>query len=350
MSPSPFRTGPLATTVVGSLPIPRWLSRLKTDRHQGRISPAALEEAHNTAVKAALKDQELAGLDFVSDGELRRDNDIDWFLERIPSVELRNCKHQYSEYYEAVARSPLGSSSQLGLVDGYMFAQERTPRPVKVTLTGPFSLGWRVVNDAYPSREELTMALVPHLRAEAARLVAAGARFLQIDEPYLAGRPDEVELAVRAINELTDGVDAHWSLHVCYGNRHARPIWEGHYDFLLPVLPELGVQRLMLEFARKDFSELDLIGKIPSHLEVGIGVLQVRSDAVETSSEIAAHIRAALKMVSPERAAINPDCGLRRLSEDVAWRKLLAMCEAVNVVREELGITGPEGTGEESES
>src|SRR6266496_3954072 len=142
----------LATSVVGSYSVPEWLERLKTDYYQRRISGAYLQEIHEVAIKAALKDQERAGVDVVSDGELRRDNDVDYLLARIPGVEIPHlAKTFYYDYYDAYVRNPL-------LVDDLCFTRDYTDRPVKFSITGPFSLSRRVKNEAYSDPADLVMA------------------------------------------------------------------------------------------------------------------------------------------------------------------------------------------------
>ena len=174
------------------------------------------------------------------------------------------------------------------------------------------------------------------LNAEARRLAAAGATLLQIDEPFLAGYPEDVEGAIEAINIVTRDVDVTWGLHVCYGNRYARPSWEGHYDFLFPAVLHADVDQLILEFARKGYDDLQLIRKYGWDRDLGLGVVDVKSEDIETSELISTRIRRALDVVSPEHLIINPDCGLRHLPADVARAKLRAMVEGAAVVRDEL--------------
>jgi len=229
----------LPTTVVGSYSVPEWLERLKTEYYQRRISAQHLTEIHEVAIKAAVKDQERAGIDIVSDGELRRDNDIDYFLARIPGVHIaQRAKSDYYDYYEAQVAAPLpeDDKSTLGLAADFEFTRQLTDRPVKFSFTGPFSLSRRIADTAYTDPADLVRALAGRLNQEAHALADAGAAFLQIDEPFLAGYPEQAELAVEAVNIVTDGVPVTWGLHVCYGNRYARPSWEGHYDFLFPAV------------------------------------------------------------------------------------------------------------------
>ncbi len=329
----------LPTTVVGSYSVPEWLERLKTEYYQRRISAAHLAEIHEVAIKAAVKDQERAGIDIVSDGELRRDNDIDYFLARIPGVHIaQRAKSDYYDYYDAAVTAPLpeDDKSALGLAGDFEFTRALTDRPVKFSFTGPFSLSRRLGTSAYNDEAELVRALARRLNTEARALADAGARFLQIDEPFLAGYPEQAALAVEAVNIVTDGVPATWALHVCYGNRYARPSWEGHYDFLFPAVLEARVDQLVLEFARKGLEDLRLIKEYAWPSALGLGVIDVKSSAVENPELVAARIRRALEYVDPGRLVVNPDCGLRHLAPDVARSKLRAMVSGAAIVRSEL--------------
>ena len=334
----------LPTSVVGSYSVPEWLERLKNDFYQRRLSYQHLSEICEVAIKAALKDQELTGIDVVSDGELRRDNDIDYLLARIPGIEILNpAKTYYYDYYETVIRAPLPSPEgiALGLAEDFAFTQTQTDRPVKFSFTGPFSLSRRIRNEAYASSGDLVRALAEVLNAEAHRLTGAGATLLQMDEPFLAGYPEQVPLAVKAFNAVFDGIDHEktvCAVHVCYGNRNARPLWEGHYDFLFPRILDANIDQLVLEFARKGYDDLELIKKhvAKNGLSLGLGVINVKSHDVETPEEIAARIRRALRVLPPERIMVNPDCGLRNLPSDIALAKLRALGEGTEIVRREV--------------
>lgn len=335
----------LATTVVGSYSVPEWLERLKTDYYQRRISSAYLREIHEVAIKAAIKDQERAGVDIVSDGELRRDNDIDYFLVRMPGVEIPHlAKAFYYDYYDAVVSHPIPEPDDtdrppLGLIDDFLFTREYTDHPIKFSFTGPFSLSRRVQNRWYRDEADLVMAFARILNREARALAAAGAAVLQVDEPFLAGYPERVELAVRAINTVFEGVDRGTlrALHVCYGNRYARPLWEGHYDFLFPAVLDAEVDQLVLEFARKGYEDLDLFRRYPNApFSLGLGVIDVKSAAVEAPELVAARVRRALQVLPPDRLMVNPDCGLRHLPSDVARAKLRSLTAGTAVVRREI--------------
>jgi 5-methyltetrahydropteroyltriglutamate--homocysteine methyltransferase len=150
-----------------------------------------------------------------------------------------------------------------------------------------------------------------------------------------------VATAVEAINVVTEGVDVGWALHVCYGNRYARPLWEGHYDFLFPAVLDAHVDQLVLEFARKGYQDLPVVAKFGWDRGIGLGVIDVKSAEVETPELIAARIRSALELVPADRLTINPDCGLRNVSGAVARAKLAAMVLGTRTVRAELAARGP---------
>jgi 5-methyltetrahydropteroyltriglutamate--homocysteine methyltransferase len=351
---SPATSPILPTSVVGSYSVPEWLERLKTDFYQRRISGQYLDEIHEVAIKAALKDQERAGVDVVSDGELRRDNDIDYFLARLPGIEIPHAaKTFYYDYYDAYARHPIpvdDEGATLGLIDDLKFTLAYTDRPVKFSFTGPFSLARRVRNETYSSSDDLVLAIARVLNREARALAAAGAAVLQIDEPFLAGYPEEVGLAVKAINIVFDGVSGpSRALHVCYGNRYARPVWEGHYEFLFPTILDAQVDQLVLEFARKGYQDLDLFKKYPTQsLTLGLGVIDVKNPVPESPELIVSRVHQALQVLPADRLMINPDCGLRHLPADIARAKLRAMSEGTALVRAEVeGTAVPSTTDSE---
>ena len=330
----------LTTSVIGSWSVPDWLERAKTGVYHGAVSRTQLADMHDMAVKAALKDQEIAGIDVVTDGELRRDNDVDHLLARVPGVVVREpVKAFYFDYLELELPARIGDvePGPLRLVAELAFTRAHTDRPVRFSMTGPFSLSRRLrcgAGTAYPDRADLVRDLARVLNAEARALADAGADLLQIDEPFLAGYPEHVELAVEAVNTVVKDVPVTWALHVCYGNRYARPLWEGHYDFLFPAVLRAEVDQLLLEFARKGDDDLALIARYGWDRVLGVGVLDVKTPEVEQAATVADRIERALRIVPPERLLVTPDCGLRHLPADVARAKLRAMTTAASAVRD----------------
>jgi 5-methyltetrahydropteroyltriglutamate--homocysteine methyltransferase len=326
----------LPTAVVGSYSMPGWLERVKNDYLLRRLSRHDLEEIHDVAVKAAIKDQEVAGVDVVSDGELRRDNMIDHFTTRLPGVELDHAsKRFYYDFYDCVVRGRL-PTGPLGLVEEFRFLRRFTERRAKVSVTGPHSLVKRIRNEAYPSEEAFALDIARVMNVELQELVRAGATDIQVDEPYYSGFPEDVAWGIRAINALVEGVGASVSLHVCYGNRYGKPSWEGSYRYLFPAVLEARVQQLTLEFARRGAEDVRLFREFDPPFTLGLGVIDVKSHDVETPAVVAERIRAALELVPPDRLAINPDCGLLHVPREVAFAKLSAMVEGTRLVRKEL--------------
>ena len=333
---------PLTTTVIGSWSVPDWLERAKTAAYHGGVSRTQLSDMHDMAIKAVLKDQEVAGIDVVTDGELRRDNDVDHLLARVPGVVAREpVKAFYFDYLdlELQDRIPAVGPGPLGLAADLAFTRTYTERPVRFSMTGPFSLSRRLrtgdgagYGDS-AGRAELVLDLARVLNAEATALAAAGAELLQLDEPFLAGYPEHVELAIEAVNVVVADVPVTWALHVCYGNRYARPLWEGHYDFLFPAVLDAAVDQLLLEFARKGDDDLALIEKHGWDRVLGVGVLDVKTAEVEPVLLVERRIERALAIVSPERLLVTPDCGLRHLPASAARAKLSAMTSAAAAVR-----------------
>lgn len=327
----------LPTTVVGSYSMPGWLERLKTEYFLRRISRHDLDEIHDAAVKAAIKDQEIAGIDIVTDGELCRDNMIDYFAERLPGVQIdRASKKFYYDFYDSVVRGKIPIAS-LGLVEDFRFLRQFTDRETKFCITGPHSLVKRIRNEYYPSEEAFALDIARVMNLELKELIKAGARYLQIDEPYYSGFPEDLAWGVKVLNSLVEGVNAKIGLHICYGNRYGKPTWEGSYRYLFPTILEAKVDQLTLEFARRGGEDLDLFREFQPPFELGLGVIDVKTHAVETPDMVAERIRKALEMVRPERLYINPDCGCLHLPRDVAFAKLCAMVEGTRLIRKELG-------------
>jgi 5-methyltetrahydropteroyltriglutamate--homocysteine methyltransferase len=327
----------LPTTVVGSYSMPGWLERLKTEYFARRISRQELDEIHDAAVKAAIKDQEVCGLDIITDGELRRDNMIDYFAERLPGVQTdHTSKKFYYDFYDSVVRGKLPMAS-LRLADDFRFLAAFTDRATKFCVTGPHSLVKRIKDEYYKNEEAFAMDLARVMNMELKELARAGARYIQIDEPYYSGFPEDIKWGVKVLNTLVEGVDAKIALHVCYGNRYGKPSWAGNYRYLFPAILEANIHQLTLEFARRGGEDLELFKEFPNKLELGVGVIDVKTHEVETPDIIAERIRKALKFVPSDRVFILPDCGLLHLPQDVAFSKLRAMVQGARIIRKELG-------------
>jgi 5-methyltetrahydropteroyltriglutamate--homocysteine methyltransferase len=327
----------LPTTVIGSYSMPEWLERAKNDYLSRRLSRRDLDEMHDAVRKAAIKDQESAGIDIVTDGELQRDNMIDYFTERLPGVQVDlGSKRFYYDFYETSVRSKLATGS-LGLTDEVRFLRKYSEHPAKVSVSGPHTLVKRIRNQFYAGEPEFALDLGRALNFELKELARAGATELQIDEPYYSGFPEDLPWAVKAINAAVEGVDAHVTLHICYGNRYGKPSFEGSYRYLFPTILEARVHALSLEFARRGEEDLQLFKEFKAPFTLGLGVIDVKTQEIEPPALVADRIRRALEVVPAERLVINPDCGCVHLPRDVAFNKLIAMVEGTKMVRAELG-------------
>ena len=321
--------------MIGSYSMPEWLERAKNEYLSRRLSKRDLDEMHDAVRKAAIKDQETAGIDIVSDGEAQRDNMIDYFTERMPGVQVDlGSKRFYYDFYESVVRSKLATGT-LGLSEEAKFLSRFSTRSAKISISGPHTLVKRIQNKHYSSEADFALDLGKLLNLELKELVRAGATRLQIDEPYYSGFPEDLPWALRAINEMVSGVNAHITLHICYGNRYGKPSFEGSYQFLFPAILDAKVQAISMEFARRGEDDITLFKDVP--FQVGIGVIDVKTNEVESSGFVADRIRRALEVIPTERLIITPDCGLVRLPREVAFSKLNAMVEGTRAVRKELG-------------
>jgi 5-methyltetrahydropteroyltriglutamate--homocysteine methyltransferase len=261
---------------------------------------------------------------------------IDYFTERLPGVQVDlGSKRFYYDFYETQVRSKLATGS-LGLTEEVRFLRKYSEHPAKISVSGPHTLVKRIRNQFYPGEPEFALDLGRALNFELKELARAGATELQIDEPYYSGFPEDLPWAVKAINAAVDGVDAHVTLHICYGNRYGKPSFEGSYRYLFPTILDAKVHALSLEFARRGEEDLQLFKEYKAPFTLGLGVIDVKTQEIEPPALVADRIRRALEVVAPERLVINPDCGCVHLPRDVAFNKLAAMVEGTRIVRAEL--------------
>ena len=211
-------------------------------------------------------------------------------------------------------------------VEWFRFALGQTARPVKAILTGPYTMMDWAFDEHYGSRESLALALADVVRQEAEALVAAGARHVQIDEPAISVRPGEIDLAIRAMHRVTDGLRARTITHICYGD----------FPAIYPRLLDLPVEQFTLELSNSDLGLLELFGTSPFTKELGAGVLDVHSHTIEPVELVKERILAALRVVPASRLYVNPDCGLKTRSPEEAEAKLRNMVAATREVRRTL--------------
>jgi 5-methyltetrahydropteroyltriglutamate--homocysteine methyltransferase len=376
-------------TVVGSWTRPPWLVRALRQRQAGEIPEADFQAIADDAVLVALKYQEDAGVDILSDGEQRRDNFYSFAVDKVAGMRLMKVSEllDYSKdraRLEEVLRaldvpafaikSPIVTgriSRKDGLaVDEARFLKAHTRRRVMIPLPGPYMLtrsAWfqGLSDDAYPTAEDLARDVVALLRDEVRALREIGVDVIQWDEPILtqvvygeeasdtfmcaalSARRDpatELDFAVRLMNETVAGFDdVKFGVHVCRGNwsRKEEVLLEGNYGPLVPWLLEMHLDRLVLEFATPRAGELAVFAEYPSDKEIGLGVVNPRTDEVETPEQIVARVREALQYFAPDKIYLNPDCGFGTFAErcvntaDVAYQKLCAVTQAAEQLRRE---------------
>ena len=336
------------TTIVGSFPQPDWLidreklagrfpPRVRA-RELWRVAPPYLEEAWNDATLIAIRAQEQAGLDIVSDGEIRRESYSNRFATALEGVDLDNpgTGLDRSGHPNPVPRI-VGKIRRKHAVevDDLLFLRRNTDRKTKITVPGPFTMLQQAQNDFYASEEEAAMDYAAAVNAEIRDLFAAGADVVQIDEPYMQARPEKArKYGLAALNRALDGIDGTTAVHICFGYAaiiHERPTG---YSFL-PELAQCGCKQVSIETAQ---SHLDC--KVLEQLDgkqVMVGCIDLSDMAIESPETIAARIRRALPYVAKERVILAPDCGMKYLPREVAQGKLKAMVEAAKLLRAEFG-------------
>jgi len=337
----------LPTCLVGSYAQPDWLIDRKNlagrfpprvrAKELWRVPPEFLDSAQNDATILAIRDQERAGLDIITDGEMRRESYSNRFATALEGVDIDN---------PGIALDRSGHPNPVPRVAGKIrrkhpvevedvkFLRANTAKPIKITVPGPFTMSQQAQNDFYKSEEECAFAYAAAVNAEIKDLFAAGADIVQIDEPYMQARPEKArQYGLKAFNAALDGIRGTTAVHVCFGYAaiiHVRP--EG-YSFL-PEFASSPVQQISIETAQSNL-DCSVLGKLPGKTIV-LGVIDLSDMKIETPETVAARIRRALPYVDAKRLVIAPDCGMKYLPREVAFAKLKAMTEGTKIVRREL--------------
>jgi 5-methyltetrahydropteroyltriglutamate--homocysteine methyltransferase len=333
----------LSTSVVGSYARPAWVWTALEAAERGELGPADIKEVLDDAVDMALRDQEEAGVDVVSDGEMRRAGfftaEFYAHLTGLRALEPERRKgpagHDQQHRFEVL--EPISAPQGLGVVAEYQYARNRTKHPIKVTIPGPFTLSGRLVTGrVYKQRLDAAWAFVPILNAELKALVEAGADFIQIDEPSPAIHPESKAEFAALFNAAVKGITARLAAHLCFGNYAGRPLGKRSYSMILDQMMEYRVEQLVLEFANRELAELPLCREISRDRELAIGLVDVKSYYLETPEDVAERIRQALEYVPVEKLTVVPDCGFSQSARWAARAKLRAMVEGARRVRAEL--------------
>ncbi len=333
----------LPTSVIGSYAIPSWVHLAREAAARGEFGASDLKETEDDAVDMAVRDQEEAGVDIITDGEMRRVGFFtagfyDYLTGIEPEAQSRKSGvggHDQREKYVAVAA--LDAPDGLGVVAEYTYLKTRTARPVKMPIPGPFTLSGRIQpGQVYRDRMEVAEALAEVVNRELRALAAAGVRLIQMDEPSYAVHSSTPEAFVRLFNRTVEGVDAKISMHLCFGNYLGRPVAKRTYKPLLPHIFDMHLHQYALEFANRELAELELLKQFPADREVAVGLVDVKNYYIETPEDVAERLRRVLEVVPPERVTVTPDCGFSQTARWAARRKLQAMVEGTRLVRREL--------------
>jgi 5-methyltetrahydropteroyltriglutamate--homocysteine methyltransferase len=334
------------TTLVGSYPQPEWLidrqklagrfpPRVRA-RELWRVEKAFLEEAQDDATRLAIRAQVEAGIDIVTDGEIRRESYSNRFATALEGVDIDNpgTALDRSGHPNPVPRI-VGKIRRRHAVEvnDLLFLKKNTDRKVKITVPGPFTMSQQAQNDFYKSPAEAAMDYAAALNAEIRDLFAAGADVVQIDEPYMQARPEKArEYGLRALNRALEGIEGETAVHICFGYAaiiHARP---SGYSFL-PELRDSPVRQVSIETAQSnlDCSVLATLGG----KKIMVGCIDLSDPAVETAQIIVARVKKAMAFVKAEDIILAPDCGMKYLPRDAADGKMRAMVEAAKILRAE---------------
>ena len=318
----------LPTTTVGSFPKPEYLTKARFQFSKEQISKSELEKLERQATREWIEFQEEIGIDILVDGEMYRGDMVTYFAESFKGFEISGLVRSYGNRYyrKPVAVGEIERTNPV-TVEWYQFAQSLTQKPVKGMLTGPYTIMDWSFDEFYPSRRDFCLRLAEVVHEEAKDLEQAGAKYIQIDEPAVSVRPEELELAIEAMGIVTKGLKVKTLTHICYGD----------FPRIYPRMLEIPVDQIDLELSNNEFDLLDLFKKSPFTKEIGLGVLDVHSHRVETAEEVKARIQKALKVIPKEKIYVSPDCGLKTREVEEAKAKLRVMVAATREVRELLG-------------
>jgi 5-methyltetrahydropteroyltriglutamate--homocysteine methyltransferase len=310
----------------------------------GKFGETDRQELFDDAVDVAILDQERAGIDIISDGEMRRWYFVQSFYRRMGGLERLEPLRKLGVYgYDSVPRyrptARVSIPKGLGIVEEFKYLRKHTSKRIKATCPGPVTLSIhiRIKDDKfYKDRNELYWEFVPVINAELKALVEAGADFIQIDEPSAAIVTGELKEYIKLFNASVEGVKAKIAYHVCFGNLASRPRGKREYAWMLPDLLDAKCAQLVLEFANREMKEIELLKEIAAQREVGAGVVDVKSFYVEQPEDVAHRIRQVLKYVPAEKLTLVPDCGFFQLPRWLAFLKLKALGAGARLAREEL--------------
>ena len=333
----------LPTTVVGSYALPPWLYAAKELIQAGRFGKRDIQETLEDATVVAIHDQTQAGVDIISDGEMRRFDFIFGFYDHLtglrplePTRKMGPVLYDSVPWHEVVEK--IAAPHGFGLVEEFTFARKHTDKPLKICCAGPVTIATPLrITGGYKNSEDLLWDLAKLVNKELKAVVAAGADYIQVDEPNTeTNLVRDVKTTLELFNACIEGVNAKIALHVCFGNLRGRPRNPRQYGPLFPTFLDAKADEFVFEFSNREMAEIDLWQRFGIRQKLGAGVIDVKSFHYESAEEVAARIRRLLQAVPPDQLVINPDCGFWETPRWIAFRKLRAMVEGTKIVRKEL--------------
>jgi len=312
------------TTSVGSFPKPDYLAKARREFSKGKITADQLHELERKATKFWIQTQEKLGVDVLVDGEMYRGDMVAYFAERLPGFTEGGLVRSYGNryYHKPIITGEVEWSGPV-TVDWWKYAQSLTKKPVKGMLTGAYTIMDWSFNEHYADRRATAIALAGVIHKEVEALIAAGCKIIQIDEPALSVRPEELPVAIEAMDATTKGLEAYFITHACYGA----------FEQIYPGMLELAVDNFDLEMSNNDLGLLDVFRRQPFTKDISFGVVDVHTHAMEAQDVVRQRVEQALTILSKDQIWVDPDCGLKTRTVDEAIEKLRLCVAAAEAFR-----------------
>ncbi len=309
--------------------MPPYLRKARAQYSRKELDRKDLLELEKQSTREWVQVQEEIGLDILVDGEQDRGDMVTYFAENLEGFAISGLVRSYGNRYyrKPIAVGPIRRNEPI-TIDMWRYAQGLTKKPVKGMLTGPYTICDWSFNEYFDSREAFVMELAQFVHQEAMDLEAAGARYIQIDEPAISTRPEELDLAIQAMGVVTEGLTATTITHICYGD----------FAKIYPRMLDIPVDILDLEMANSGYQLLEVFQQHSFGKKISVGVVDVHSHVIESPEEVAEGLRRVLNQFPPEQILVDPDCGLKTRTVEEAKEKLRVVRQGVDMIKKELGI------------
>lgn len=315
----------LPTTSVGSFPKPPYLMKARADFAQGKISTGDLKDAETRATEFWIHRQEELGLDVLVDGEMYRGDMVAYFAERLSGFEPGGLVRSYGNryYHKPIIVGEVKWTGPI-TVEWWQYAGRLTAKPVKGIVTGPYTMMDWSFNEFYPTRRDACLALAAEVHKEVEALVDAGCKIIQIDEPAVSVRPEELQLAIEAMEVTTRDLKVYFVTHICYGD----------FESIYPGMLDLAVDNFDLEMSNSGLDMLRLFSKTHFTKDISYGVVDVHTHLIEDRAMVGQRLRKGLELLPAESVWVDPDCGLKTRTIQEAEAKLESVVLAARALRE----------------